>query len=140
MFFILFGSLSPSIFVLFRLLIRVQSSLLYYYVASVFKQQAINNLKFASQISNQRGTEKIRFFLDFHETRVVWSVVRRVYKFVIDKNPLLHSLFAHISHRSSSRHSSSTTHESIKSFIKSLKSRTAIAVASITDRIEGTST
>ncbi|MGK3759482.1 MAG: hypothetical protein ACI8RD_011799 [Bacillariaceae sp.] len=85
MFFILFGSLSPSIFVLFRLLIRVQSSLLYYYVASVFKQQAINNLKFASQISNQRGTEKIRFFLDFHETRVVWSVVRRVYKFVIDK-------------------------------------------------------
>jgi hypothetical protein len=85
MFFILFGSLPPSIFVLFRLLIRVQSSLLYYYVASVFKQQAINNLKFASQISNQRGTEKIRFFLDFHETRVVWSVVRRVYKFVIDK-------------------------------------------------------
>jgi hypothetical protein len=60
-------------------------SFVLYYVASVFKQQAINNLKFASQISNQRGTEKIRFFLDFHETRVVWSVVRRVYKFVIDK-------------------------------------------------------
>ncbi|MGK3745595.1 MAG: hypothetical protein ACI90V_012456 [Bacillariaceae sp.] len=46
-----------------------------------------------------------------------------------------YSLTSHIA-----RHSSSTTHESIKSFIKSLKSRTAIAVASITDRIEGTST